>query len=367
MKENLAAARKSVSLLAVAILACAALSGGCALMITNANSVGSRVTHSELLEKEIPLQPGGSVSVKNHNGAISVSAWEKPVVRMKAEKSMRVHERGSFIFPFGRRRPFKTEEEADNYFQEFKVNITEGENTVEIETIYPEPRNNVSLCVKYELFVPEEVRITSRTHNGNVSVVGVQGTVKTTSHNGAISCARISGDVHARTHNGGVSVTEVRGDVNADTHNGSTTCKDISGNVEATTHNRDVLLRNIEGNAKAITHNGSISCANVAGNVEARTHNGSVEVVRREELSESVSISCRTHNGRIKLALPEGSSFDLVASTRHDRIKVSDEFPVTVTGDFSRRGIHGKVREGGAKVKLTTSNGSISIREVGEL
>ncbi len=282
-------------------------------------------THTELIEKELSLQSGGSLSLRNANGSIDVSSWDKPEVHVRAEKKMVVRRSGGFLF-WGGSLPFRTVEEAEDFFNQLKIEVSGDDRELVIQTHYPKNRRGVNLSVVYNLRVPREVNLNLSTSNGKVSVEGVQGNVKIRSSNGELSCSEISGEIDAETSNGKVSVKDTDGSVN---------------------------LR---------SSNGSVSCRNVSGSVVARTSNGSIKVVHPEPLSDSESITCNTSNGSIELSLPEGSAFSVEASTSVGRI--SSDFPVTVSGRLLRKRLSATVGEGGPKVKLTTSNGSISIREV---
>ena len=96
------------------------------------------------------------------------------------------------------------------------------------------------------------------------------------------------------------------------------------------------------------------------GSLSLRNENGQILVVHTDTLSASSSIYCKTSNGKVDLSLGKGSSFDLEAHTSNGHI--STDFPVTVSGKISKTHLSGKVGEGGAKVNLHTSNGSISIK-----
>ena len=69
----------------------------------------------------------------------------------------------------------------------------------------------------------------------------------------------------------------------------------------------------------------------------------------------------QSHSGEIALSVPEGSAFDLDASSLSGTIQ--SELPITAqgTGGRGRRTLRGRVAAGGARVDLMTYSGDISI------
>ena len=61
--------------------------------------------------------------------------------------------------------------------------------------------------VSYEIFVPVNTNLALTTHNGGVSISGVESSIEFHAVNGGISLKNVGGNVHGDTVNGGVSVT----------------------------------------------------------------------------------------------------------------------------------------------------------------
>jgi len=62
-------------------------------------------------------------------------------------------------------------------------------------------------AVSYEILVPRSTNLKLETHNGGISISGVEGTMEFQAMNGGIHVSDIAGDVKGRTTNGGVHVT----------------------------------------------------------------------------------------------------------------------------------------------------------------
>lgn len=62
-------------------------------------------------------------------------------------------------------------------------------------------------AVSFEVDVPRRTDLEVETHNGGITVEGVEGRIRLGATNGGLHLARLAGDVRARTTNGGVTVT----------------------------------------------------------------------------------------------------------------------------------------------------------------
>jgi len=301
-------------------------------------------THIWTMTRELPFDSGGSLRLRNRNGEITVTTWDEPRVRIRAEKRMRVRREGfTFLWFHSKGKiPFKTVQEAEDYFRQLKVEISGDAREVVVETEFPERKKNVNLAVDYEIHLPRQAAVDLQTSNGEISLTGIQGSAKLRSSNGKLACTDLGGALDARTSNGEIVVGNVQGEVKLSSTNGK------------------LILEDVTGTAFAETSNGAIFCLGVIGIVDLETSNGKIELVHPQPISASESIACRTSNGAIHLSLGQGSSFDLEADTSNGH--VSTDFPVTASGKISSKRVSGKVGQGGPRVGLHSSNGSISIK-----
>lgn len=122
------------------------------------------------------------------------------------------------------------------------------------------------------------------------------------------------------------------------------------GNLEAT---------GIAGSVDAETTNGSIRIEAGEGPVQASTTNGHLDIRFTKLPPQGASYT--TTNGSITVSLPDGTDADVDARTVNGRI--DSDFPVTVTGSISRRGLRGTIGRGGPRLTLVTVNGSIRIEK----
>lgn len=124
--------------------------------------------------------------------------------------------------------------------------------------------------------------------------------------------------------------------------------------------NGAVKVEEIEGQINLKTTNGRIEGANIRGSVGAETANGTIEL-EVIELFEDESLSLKTINGTIVLYLPSNVRADVDASSVNGTIET--DFPLTVSGKFVGRKVHGEINGGGGFIHLKAVNGSIHLLE----
>jgi DUF4097 and DUF4098 domain-containing protein YvlB len=123
--------------------------------------------------------------------------------------------------------------------------------------------------------------------------------------------------------------------------------------------NGGLRLENVGGRIEMQTSNGGIHLDGVSGDVRGRTSNGGVNVRLDGRGWQGAGLDVQTSNGGINLQVPDGYSARLEAGTTNGGINT--EFPVTVQGDV-RRNLSTQLGQGGAPLRLQTTNGSIRIR-----
>jgi putative adhesin len=125
------------------------------------------------------------------------------------------------------------------------------------------------------------------------------------------------------------------------------------------TVNGDVEATDLEGDVDASTVNGSIQVS-TSGHAQAQTVNGSIRA-RAGRADWDGDAEFKTVNGSITVTLPSSTAADVKAETVNGEIET--DFPLTVSGRFSRRHLSGTIGGGGRVLELETVNGSIHLRK----
>lgn len=128
--------------------------------------------------------------------------------------------------------------------------------------------------------------------------------------------------------------------------------------VHFTTVNGGIELDGIEGRIDADTTNGGITGRQLAGSISASTTNGGVDLEMTTLADGGATLKCV--NGGLKLRLPADAKATISASITNGGIDTNG-LPLE-TSESSRRRLEGRLNGGGAPVRLSGTNGGISVR-----
>lgn len=222
--------------------------------------------------------------------------------------------------------------------------------------------NNIS--ISYELVVPAETKLISKTGSGHQEISGIAGPAEVTSGSGSLRLADLAGSVRAHTGSGGITVSKLRGSVRAHTGSGSIRGEGVGLGTSAAPGTR-VNSGSSYADSSAIgssgaeidfqTGSGSIRVDDVRGTVRARTGSGSIEVQGQPAGDWNMS----TGSGGIIVRLPAQAAFYLSAHTSSGSIHTDRQ--VTVQGTIGKRDLRGTVNGGGFHLDLRTGSGNIRI------
>jgi len=158
--------------------------------------------------------------------------------------------------------------------------------------------------------------------------------------------------------NGRIGIESLRAGARARSSNGSVDLSDVVGDIEIATSNAKVCCCGTKGRLMARSSNGKIELEDHCGSIDASTSNGLIRVSMDAMGEEGVQLA--TSNGRIVLELPEQVDADVDIRVDNGVIR-NDRKLCKATRERSGQ-LRGRLGEGGAPIKLRTSNGSISLR-----
>jgi len=162
---------------------------------------------------------------------------------------------------------------------------------------------------------------------------------------------------HFRTTNGTVSVTNLEGYARCETTNGDITVRDVAGEVMAETTNGELVAFNLKARIKGGTTNGRVHLENVEGGIDVETTNGGIIARNLDGWGEGIRLE--STNGGIDVTLGRATG-DIHAENSNGGIDV------TVAGsrviESSKHSAHVKVPGREQKITLETTNGGITVR-----
>lgn len=146
-------------------------------------------------------------------------------------------------------------------------------------------------------------------------------------------------------------------DLELEASNGPVRVTGISGQVLAKTSNGNVSLSGVTGDVKAESSNGRLDLEDLRGQVTAETSNGGIDF--RGTLPPGSQNILKTSNGSVSVTLVDTSGVELDAATSNGR--VGSTLPVALAGPGRENELVGTIGDGGSRLEIRTSNGSISI------
>ncbi len=285
---------------------CAGAEGGLGGFVRNLLSNihwSERLEREEILNLEAPQSR--AFRVYNSNGRTAVWGEERDDIEVCITKIARA----------------ESEEGARALLDQIHVASTEIAGALELEVEIPRKWNRRG-AVNLEIHLPCDLSVELSSDNGRLDVEGLHGAVSVRSANGAAVLRHIVGDVNVETSNAKVYCSHTCGHLVARSRNGKIELEDHSGSIDAS------------------TSNGSIRAS-----VQAVGEGG---------------VHLATSNGAIVLALPEQVDCEIDVRVDNGTIR-NDRELCRCTRDSNGR-VVGRLGEGGALIKLRTSNGSIALR-----
>jgi len=210
------------------------------IMVVFVAAAAPATTVREEFDQIYPVSLGSEVTLENINGSVTVETWDRPEVRVRAEKVVKS----------------SNPSRARESMKKLTINISSPGTGLRIATEHPRDSSGgimswvfgagVDYSVKYRLTVPREIDLDIETTNGGIEASGVRGSHRLGATNGTIRLHESSGDVQAATTNGSIDA-ELR---------------ELGANpIRLSTTNGKITIRlpsNLRANLKASTTNGSI-------------------------------------------------------------------------------------------------------------
>ena len=257
-------------------------------------------TGSRVEQRTEKLAYGSKLWVKNRNGGIRVTGWDKEEVALTAQI-------------------------RDSEKRRVELVLQRKGQDLDIEALFQQPSWSFGIIIsprcEMSLQVPRKLLGHFRTTNGAVSV------------------ERLEGYARCEATNGPILVTDVRGEVLVDTTNGSIEARNLVARIHGSTTNGRIILEDVAGGIRLETTNGSVRARNLDGwgeGIHLESTNGSIEV----ELGKaSGDLLAENSNGSLEVRIPGAQVLEI---TKHSA--------------------HVKVPGRSQSIRLETTNGSIRVK-----
>ena len=322
----------------VPAVAIALVSTGCAIDLD-----AQVASASGRFERTLQVAAPVDLDVRTGSGAIRVRRGTDNEVRIVGE--IRAH------------RGFWNSRDAEERVRALEANppIVQNGNSIRLgEITDPDLRRNVG--ISYDLIVPANTRLRSRTGSGSVDIESIEGSIEARTGSGRINLGRIGGAVTAETGSGSIEVLGAGQGLDARTGSGAVEARDVSGLVGAHTGSGRIRIAfNGPGDGDFSTGSGGITVVGLRGRMRAHAGSGTIQIDGQPTGDWSVD----SGSGGINLRLPATAAFDLNARSSSGGIHTNH--PIEARGRLSRNSLQGRVRGGGPRLDLSTGSGGIRL------
>jgi hypothetical protein len=228
--------------------------------------------------------------------------------------------------------------EADVHEIEQNPPIRQEGNRIHIDYV-----NMRNISVDYEISVPADTTVRTKSGSGDQTIEGTHGNVDTQTGSGDVKLANLTGEIRLQTGSGNIRAREISGPVKGGTGSGDVEIEEMSS-----------------GDIDLHTGSGNINARGVQGGFHGETGSGDVTA----EGTQSGEWEIHTGSGNVRVRLPANAAFDADISTSSGTIDVGSPIEMTVQGrvNETHRQIHGKVRGGGPLLRVRTGSGDIHIQ-----
>lgn len=284
------------------------------LWFAGALAVAVTGAQAEPIHETRPLDADGFVTIKNINGTVNVSGWDKKEIEITG--TVTGDARG--------------------------LDISGSQSRLTVEVDYPEHGRHIRAEADLDVKLPKGAGLRVEVVNAPITVDELQGDLELQAVNGDITVDGKPSRIDAQTVNGDIEIT---GD-----------CR----RVDAQTVGGRVILTGISGDVEASTVGGTLR---IDGGTFDRVRFSSVsgEIDFTGGLSNRARLEAESHSGYVTIQLPANVSADFDAATFSGDID-NDFGPAARRNDFGPgRKLSFSVGGGDARVRLNSFSGDIRI------
>ncbi len=213
------------------------------------------------------------------------------------------------------------------------------------------------VSISYEITVPPDTSVESRTGSGSQTIGNVKGPVDARSGSGSLTLGAIGDSVNARAGSGSIRVDSANGRLDVKTGSGSIEARGVAGAITANAGSGSIDVEQTgAGDVEIESGSGGVDVRGVKGGLRVSTGSGSIRA--QGEIANDWRLEAAS--GSVTVELGTDAGFELAARTHSGHIDT--EIPITLSGRISKKELTGTVRGGGHRLEIDTSSGSIRIR-----
>ncbi len=299
---------------------------------------------SEEFELTAEGKSGMEIRIEHTFGSIDVIQGRGSTIRMKGTKKV----------------ASSSDELAKMFLDSMEIRIRKRNNTLEIETYYPEKelskrdRKRIKeFNIDYTIEVPADVRLSLKSSFGGVRLDQLSGEFTVTNSFGTLSARAIKGSMELNNKFGPLKAENINGSLQTTNEHGSLDIINVSGDCVARTSFSSAKVAHVSGTLRVNNNHGSIRAEDIGRRADLETSFGSLDcsIVKGP-------VEAKSGHGSVTVRNVEG---DVRATTSFAHAAVMD-----IHGDAVVNNQHGSVdlENIGGSATVSTSFGSCNISKI---
>jgi len=270
--------------------------------------------YAEEIDRTLDMAEDGLVSVENVAGTVEFVTWDRAEVQVRGEAGSSVE----------------------------KVDISSTSGGVEVRVVNRKGERRVD-GTDLQLRIPEAASVEAETVSADIKLSGSRGK--------SVSLRSVSGDLEVEASPQRIDLQSVSGDVEFEGSVTRSNFETVSG---------EIVVVGVSGEVSANTVSGDVTLE--AGEVkQGRFEAVSGDLILSLALADSGRLACDSMSGDVKLSLPTSQQAEFTAQSFSGSIHTDFGKSVRVSKGPGVVLEH-RVGENGAKIRLESFSGDISIR-----
>jgi len=267
------------------------------------------------IDTTLAFSPNGTIDLTTISGAIIVTGWSRNEARIRA------------------------------YSERGRLRFSASSSRITIEA---ESRRGRMGDTRYELSVPQGVRVVLESTSGDIQATNVNGPTDVRTTSGDIVVRGANGRIEISTTSGDIEASALRGDVELSAVSGEFDIQDVEGTIRVETVSSDIILRNVRLR-------------------EATAETVSGEIVFDGSVARDGRYDFRSHSGNVTVRIPANAGAHFQVETYSGEL--DSDFPITLMpGERTRnrpRRFEFNVGGGEARIIAETFSGDIILERAG--
>lgn len=339
-------------------------------------------TFTDTLSKPVTGQP--HLVVVDRHGDVEIQTSDQPTLDLVVKKTIRADNEGDAKKILDQLKADVVEKNGQYVFDTNLDSLPNGGRTVRLDLTFRVPKAVVAeITTDHGDIVLDGLKgdQTLTSSHGDVHVSGAEGLVRIHANGGSSQIRQVKGSVEIEGRGDDVEVGDVSGTVtvNGD-FGGSVEFENIAQTLRFTSTRTNLNIQNLTGrldmemdslDANGIkgpfiltTKHKDVNLDSFQHDVDITNTNGDVRLTSDVPLSHNVRVELE--RGGIELRIPENSSFQIDANSRHGEVETDFTGPnLKVNTEGDNPSISGTVGKGGPMIHLSTAYGTIRVAHSG--